>query len=690
MRKILIGAGILLLVALVVIIAIPLLVPVERYRGLIESQAEKMTGREVSIGGPISLSVFPRLALEVEDLRIANPPGARRPQMASLERLELGVALWPLLDRRIEVEKLVLVEPQIGLVVDESGRPNWHFAQQAEQQAEEAPETATQPGRELAVEIAEVAIEDGRLSYDNLQTDAHYEVEQVDLSAELPGLDAPASAEGDLVYRGEAVTVSLAADRPRALLEGGETPVRVEIAADAVEMAFAGAATGGEAARAAGSLTLDVDSVAEAMRWLAAEAPAEPVPVESVALATEIEASAEQAVLSDLRLRADDLETTGELRLTLARERPKLSGALATGVIDLDDYLPEPAPEAVAESDGAPPPAEGWSAEPIDFSALRLADADLRIEMAGLKRGDIALGPAALTLALDNGRLAATLPQTTLAGGAVSGQIRIDASGATPGLGAELTVADVQAEPLLVALAGFERLSGRANGELSLGARGASPQALVGSLDGRAAFVFRDGAIKGINIPAVMRDLKTAFLDPSADTPQETDFAELSASWILRDGIAHTEDLKLVAPLLRLSGRGDVVLPERQVALLLEPRVVGSLEGQGAAAEAEEGVGVPILVTGSFDRLRFTPYLRGIAEDVLRDPGAVGAQIEGLKETITGDKAGERLEDLLRGIAQAPAARENESAGAATAPGDGEVEPEPAQTIDRLRQILGR
>lgn len=702
MRKVLIGIGIVLLVALVAVVAIPLLVPVERYRGLIESQAEKMTGREVSIGGPIALSLFPRLALEVEDVRIANPPGAPTPEMARLERLELGVALWPLLEQRIEVEKLVLVEPQIDLIVDARGTPNWQFAEQAEEPETPAPEQ----GRALAVEIADVAIEDGRLSYADLRTEIRYEVEQVDLSAEFPGLDAPASAEGELVYRGEAIAFSLAADRPRALLEGGETPMRVEIAADPVALSFAGAAAGGEAPRAVGELSLDIASVAEAMRWLAAVPAEEPLPVEAVALATRIEATAERAALNGLQLEMDDLEVTGELQLALAggrsgersRERPRLSGELATGVIDLDAYLPTSEPGQESGGDEAARPPAGWSAEPIDFSALGLVDADLKIAMAGIARGDIVLGPAVLTLALDAGRLAAALSEARLAEGVVGGEVRVDASAAPPSFAADLSVADVQAEPLLAVLAGFDRLAGMANGELTLSARGASPQAIVSSLDGRGSFVFLNGAIHGINIPAVVRELKTAFLDPSARGPQETDFAELSASFVLREGIAHTEDLTLVAPLLRLSGRGDVILPEREVALVLEPRIVGSLEGQGAARDAapaaEEGIGVPILVTGSFDRLRFTPYLRGIAEDALRDPGAIGAQIETLKETVTGDRAEETLEGLLRGIGgglrEVPESRTEEAAPPPPAEGPaegGETEP---QTIDRLRQIFGR
>ena len=50
--------------------------------------------------------------------------------MATLERLDLKLALIPLLSHRIEIDQLVLVKPDIMLETNAQGRPNWQFTPQ--------------------------------------------------------------------------------------------------------------------------------------------------------------------------------------------------------------------------------------------------------------------------------------------------------------------------------------------------------------------------------------------------------------------------------------------------------------------------------------------------------------------------------------------------------------------------------
>src|SRR3546814_15211776 len=75
---------------------------------------------------------------------------------------------------------------------------------------------------------------------------------------------------------------------------------------------------------------------------------------------------------------------------------------------------------------------------------------------------------------------------------------------------------------------------------------GASQRELVGNLAGNGAVVFRDGAIKGINIAALVRNISTAALDQSFDEAATTDFAELSGTFTIDKGIVTNDDLSLV------------------------------------------------------------------------------------------------------------------------------------------------
>lgn len=93
----------------------------------IEAAVQQATGRDLGLFGPISvkLSLWPTVALQ--DVTFANPPGYSRPQMATLDRLELQLAVLPLLRGQFEIARLVMVHPDILLEVDAQGHANWQL-----------------------------------------------------------------------------------------------------------------------------------------------------------------------------------------------------------------------------------------------------------------------------------------------------------------------------------------------------------------------------------------------------------------------------------------------------------------------------------------------------------------------------------------------------------------------------------
>ena len=90
MRKLLIGfvAAILLIVAAA--IAIPLVIPLDVYKGKIVALVEQTTGRDFRIAGPLRFSLLPSIALEANDVALANPPGSASPDMVQLKTLRSG------------------------------------------------------------------------------------------------------------------------------------------------------------------------------------------------------------------------------------------------------------------------------------------------------------------------------------------------------------------------------------------------------------------------------------------------------------------------------------------------------------------------------------------------------------------------------------------------------------------------
>ncbi|MGH6915859.1 MAG: AsmA family protein, partial [Geminicoccales bacterium] len=124
----LIGLGALVVLAIAAILDGPSFVDWNSYKPEIAARVKAATGRDLAIEGDISLSVLPSPTLAVEGVRFANIEGGSAPDMATLDSLEVHVALMSLLHGKIEVASVSLVRPTILLETLPDGRANWQIA----------------------------------------------------------------------------------------------------------------------------------------------------------------------------------------------------------------------------------------------------------------------------------------------------------------------------------------------------------------------------------------------------------------------------------------------------------------------------------------------------------------------------------------------------------------------------------
>jgi hypothetical protein len=119
-----VAAGIAVLV-LALVLALSWLFDANAYKSEIEAWVEKETGLALSLAGDVSLSLFPRLSLEVGPAALRNPPGFGAGNLAQFEALALRVKLGSLLAGAV-VPDLVAVEGlKVRLVRAVSGRHNY-------------------------------------------------------------------------------------------------------------------------------------------------------------------------------------------------------------------------------------------------------------------------------------------------------------------------------------------------------------------------------------------------------------------------------------------------------------------------------------------------------------------------------------------------------------------------------------
>src|ERR1700687_3412032 len=122
--KILLG---LFVVLLLLVLAAPYFLNVDRYRETIADAIAKQTGRKVTVGA-IHARLFPGAGVTVAELHIGNPPGFPVGDLVGAEEIRVKVSLPPLLHGVIHVNSVDLVRPKLILLTDNSGKNNYTLA----------------------------------------------------------------------------------------------------------------------------------------------------------------------------------------------------------------------------------------------------------------------------------------------------------------------------------------------------------------------------------------------------------------------------------------------------------------------------------------------------------------------------------------------------------------------------------
>jgi len=242
-------------VVLGAVAAAPQLIDWNSRKGELADRAEAALGRQVSIEGPLSLSLLPTPHLSAKDVRLANLEGASAPEMAKLAELDLRLKLWPLLRGRIEVASLTLVSPEIHLERLADGRVNWQFKTPAKVAGAAPPSTEPPPPPKAPAatfqRIDKLSIKDGTVFYDAPGGTA-LKVEGIDASFS-GGVSGPYRAEGSARAEG----VDLHWNAKLGQLDGPPSPLSLSFEAGSLgELQLTGQANqAGFSAHLAGRLT---------------------------------------------------------------------------------------------------------------------------------------------------------------------------------------------------------------------------------------------------------------------------------------------------------------------------------------------------------------------------------------------------------------------------------------------------
>ena len=533
MRLALWSLAAIIAIGVAVVFVAPLFISAEDVRNRLFAEIEEATGYRLTVNGSLHISAFPTLKLVAEDVGVAQTKGAGAVDLATAKELRFGLAVAPLLSGKVQLTEVALISPI--LTMPEASPKTAGPKTAGAEPSEKAGGGASIATALRSLSLDSLRIEDGTLVLRGEGGAPGKRIDGLNLEASLPAFDAPLSVDVKARFDGQplGVTGSISSFGP--FLDG-------------------------EAAQ----LLLDVDAPAYFPQKLA--------------LMGSATYTGDVLALDGLSARAGETMLRGVVSADLSGAVPEIKASLSGDSLNVDGLLGGSAKAAAGPADGA----SGWSDAKIDFSGLKAVNAQVNLSVERLSYGTIKAGPIGIRATVAGGKLKLELPNFQLYGGVGTGVLSVDATGKVPVQTFRFSLSNLDAYPFLDDVAAFQRIEGKAAIAIDLAASGASQRAMVSALAGTASFEFSDGAIRGINVAKMVRNLGSATLSgwQSGDA-EKTDFASLGASFKIAQGKAQTSDLHLSGPLVRMAGTGTVDLPAQTINLARRPAGGGEPRGPG-------------------------------------------------------------------------------------------------------------
>ena len=655
----------LLLLIAAIIGGIFLFVDPNEYKNEIATTVKEATGRQLTIAGDIKLSIYPWIGLSLGATQLSNAEGFGKIPFASVEAVEVKIKLLPLFQQRLEMQKIRLHGLRASLAKNKAGVSNWDDLAASTTVASDkqpgtgAPKSQTTPTTkepaQVMVALGALAIdglelENAHLEWNDQQANQHIVIDKLTLRTGVLALPAPVDLSLSLdikvnnpelvshvdfagqvsfdldtqQYHANNLDLTVKATGSGLPVNPMEAQLLANVKADLkqqhininnLKLNTLGASmtgqvniTGLESSPAAsGKIAVANFSPREVTKKLGIDLPntTDAAVLNHVKLNLDFNGDIDGARLNNLTVMLDDSKLTGSASVKNF-SAPAIRFDIHVDDIDVDRYLP-PTTEALP----TPPPSGAATAAVTQLPIEPLRALNLKgnfkldkLKITGARSTDISLDVNA-----KDGKITLNPIKAKLYNGSYEGNIGVDVKSDTPKLSFNEALKSVNVGPLLKDTMGKELVSGTANASMQITATGSDLDAIKKTLNGNARFSFLNGAVNGVNIAQLIREANAKFnKKPNPPkTTNETDFAEMSGSITITNGIVRNQDLVMKSPLLRIHGNGSADLPKQTIKYLVNTSIVESNEGQAGKELSElKSLTIPIKVTGTFEKPKFS------------------------------------------------------------------------------------
>ncbi len=624
------------------------------------------TGRELIISGDIERSIFPWVGLRIHDLRLTNAPGFEpQDNFVSIGQVDVKVKLLPLLSRTVEIGKISFDGVQLNLAKNAIGQGNWQdlgrrkaslVGSDSASNTSAPASAASASSRHFEISIAELEIKRANISWRNAQNGDHLLIKNLDLTSTHMGFNQafPFAVAFTLEGAKPQITGQFSLDSNvivvPALQQFKFTKLRLnsailvpnlpkaQLAADKLDFSLKSQLlTAENLVFTLGDLVAKIElkgenlisqpafqghirvtqfNLRDFLSLIRKNFPTrDPSALQRVSLLTDFTINKNLLKLSSLTMQVDD--STAKGNFALENNGPKkLNFNLDVDQINLDRYLPngsmvgmKSAATAVKSTPATPVTVATAVADPavVEKNRLKLAAINGTLQVNLLSLSNIRINNVFALINTKDDLIHISPFKAEVFQGTSDGEIAIDVHSDIPKYSVKEALSNVQLSQLFKS----DRLTGTANINLNVTALGKNKNVILHSLNGTTQFNIKNGALLGVDIPyelaRAVAVLKKQTIPPEPAIRQ-TEFSEFTGSGVLNQGVLANENLQILSPAFKITGKGTANFVDQQLNYHLLV----------ARPQEEEKFAIPLLITGTFSKPKVTPDLEAISGMLLK------------------------------------------------------------------------
>ncbi len=493
----LVGAAVVMLLA-----AIPFLLSSETVKTRLTGHITELTGWQVRFDGDPTVTFRPYLGIQVRNVRVRRDQLDETPPFIHIDELHANLKLLPALLGTVDVASYRLVRPQIRLEVDANGVTSWRTGRGRIHHLIDklAGQVKTTAGIAEGLEIPSLAVGAMVITSGDIQIIDHREgVEEaftnVNAMFSWPRLDTEAQFTGNGVWRGQLLGFDFQLDAPVQLMAGGLSPAAFSIDTPLASVRFEGKANAFSDLHLEGHSSLETPSLRRLASFMEGTLASGSLPG-PFAVTGALAGNRNRVHFTEASVKLDGNSASGVLQLERNVERkPKLSGTLAFGELDLSAYLEQISRDTGATEDAA------------DLSFLGKFDLDLRVSASKAEFSRVALTDLAAAATVRDGKLVLDIGDASIFDGRATAILQANHGAAAPELMIQATTTGLALEQVSDILpAGAMRLSGTGDIDLDLSGTGTTAEQLLHDLEGTVLIRATDGQVEGLALDQILHD----------------------------------------------------------------------------------------------------------------------------------------------------------------------------------------